>query len=810
MTSKTTRRSTSLVFALIISFLLGACTLTGSPEQSLDLTDVPTNTVQPTRTPAGSAGLPTSRPTVTSLPLQQPQQPTRSVILPPTAVPPAQASTPVPISIVILSPVPGSVISGNTQVLGAASHPQFLQYQVEYGPQPNSGNLWFPITGTVQRPVNNGLLGIWNTTSVEDGLYNIRLRVTLRDGTSLSTVVGNIRVQNRQPTPIPTATTIPRPIAAFSQSATAGQVPLVVNFFNQSQGEITGYQWSFGDGGSSSEINPTYTYRNPGIYTVILTANGPGGSSNVSRQITVQSVSPPVAAFTQDRVSGESPLVVQFTDQSTGNITSREWRFGDGATSTEQNPSHTFTEVGTYNVILSVQGSGGATSAIRQITVENPSVPAPDAAFTASTTSGELPLQVEFSPTSTDNINTYDWRVEGVTFSNNAQSQFTFTEAGAFTVELIVTGDGGQDTNQETITITRPPDAPDVSISVNPESGDVPLSVQFTSESVGGEITSYTWDLGDGNFSNEASPAYTYTGQGTYDVTLVVEGPGGTDTETLSVTAVDPVQPPQAAFDAIVVDDGVGLTVDFINGSTGEGLTYAWQFGDGNTSADESPQHTYANYGTYTVAVSVTNSAGSSTAETEITLSAPLTAVTAIASAAPLQAAVGDTIQFDSSGSSGDIATYTWDFGDGNTSDQPSPTNSYQTEGEFTATLSLVGQDGSTSSDTVTINVGAGLQAAFTPQQANVTAGESVTFDSSGSTGAIVSYAWQFGDGGTSAEANPTYPYNAPGEYQVTLTISDGATQSTATGTVSVGAGLQAAFTPQQANVTAGESVTFD
>ena len=147
-------------------------------------------------------------------------------------------------------------------------------------------------------------------------------------------------------------------------------------------------------------LTPTYTYRNPGIYTVVLTATGPGGASNVSRQITVQSLSPPVAAFTQDRVSGESPLVVQFTDQSSGNIASREWRFGDGTTSTEQSPSHTFEAVGTYNVILSVEGQGGASSAIRQITVENPSVPAPNAEFAASTTSGEAPLQVQFNPSS--------------------------------------------------------------------------------------------------------------------------------------------------------------------------------------------------------------------------------------------------------------------------------------------------------------------------------------------------------------------------------------------------------------------------
>ncbi|MEL6270567.1 MAG: PKD domain-containing protein, partial [Chloroflexota bacterium] len=178
---------------------------------------------------------------------------------------------------------------------------------------------------------------------------------------------------------------------------------------------------------------------------------------------------------------------------------------------------------------------------------------------------------------------------------------------------------------------------------------------------------------------------------------------------------------------------------------------------------------------------------------------------------APQQASVtaGESVTFDSSGSTGTIVSYAWQFGDGGTSAEANPTYPYNAPGEYQVTLTV--SDGVTQSTaTGTVSVGAGLQAAFTPQQANVTAGEGVTFDSSASTGNIVSYAWQFGDGGTSAEANPTYPYNAPGEYQVTLTISDGVTQSTATGTVSVGAGLQAAFfaNPEQANV--GDTISFD
>src|SRR5262249_31599353 len=149
-------------------------------------------------------------------------------------------NTPLPVSIVILSPVPGNIVAGNVQILGSAIHPQFLQYQVEYGPDPNPSNLWFPATSAVTTPILNGLLGIWNTTTVQDSKYQLRLRVYLRDGTLLTTVINNITVQNQVNTPIPSPTqSIPRPIAAFTQDKASGDVPLTVQFINQSTGTIS-------------------------------------------------------------------------------------------------------------------------------------------------------------------------------------------------------------------------------------------------------------------------------------------------------------------------------------------------------------------------------------------------------------------------------------------------------------------------------------------------------------------------------------------------------------------------------------------
>ncbi|MFZ4814985.1 MAG: PKD domain-containing protein [Phototrophicaceae bacterium] len=688
---------------LLLAVLASACTLTNRPEQNLEITEVPTSTIPPTRTPLGGNGsnLPTTLPTLTARAFATSIFPPTSVAQLPATARPFPTNTPFPISILILSPVPGSIVAGNVQVLGAASHPQFLQYQVEYGPDPNFGNLWFPITGVIQSPIVNGLLGIWNTTTTNDGLYQIRLRVTLRDGTSLATVVNNVRVQNRQPTPIPTATTVLRPIAAFTQSTTSGLVPLVVNFINQSQGEITGYSWNFGDGGTSTEINPSHTFRNPGIYTVTLTANGPGGASNVSRQISAQSPSAPVAGFTQDKVSGASPLTVQFTDQSTGNITGREWRFGDGATSTATSPSHVFTAVGTYNVILTVTGPGGSSIVQRQITVENPVIPKPNADFTASISSGEGPLAVTFTVTNTANINTYTWNFGGAGTSNQANPQFTFSDAGTYVVELIAVGAGGQDSHTVTITVTQPPDAPIIDISASQTSGEVPLSVNFTVNSSGGQISQYVWDFGDGATSTSANPTHSYATQGSFTVTLNVQGPGGTDSDTLTVNAVEPIAEPIAAFTYSVVDDDTGLTLQFTSQSEGEELNHAWEFGDGNTSSEQSPQHTYSAAGTYQVKLTVSNDGGATTTQQSITVEAPEPPPPALSAAFTTNPTSGTaplTVIFDSSASTGNVSSFLWDFGDGSTSSEPNPTHEYLTASSYTATLTLSDIGGNISS----------------------------------------------------------------------------------------------------------------
>ena len=178
------------------------------------------------------------------------------------------------------------------------------------------------------------------------------------------------------PTPSPTPTPTPTPdapVADFGISGAQGEAPFGVDFTDQSTGEITSWAWDFGDGGSSAVQHPSYTFTTPGTWTVTLTVQGPGGSDTATRDIVVDAPPvAPVAAFSPSATSGPAPLAVDFTDESTGDIQTWAWDFGDGGSSTEQGPSHTFTTPGTYTVTLTVDGPAGSDSTSQDITVGQP------------------------------------------------------------------------------------------------------------------------------------------------------------------------------------------------------------------------------------------------------------------------------------------------------------------------------------------------------------------------------------------------------------------------------------------------------
>jgi len=328
------------------------------------------------------------------------------------------------------------------------------------------------------------------------------------------------------------------------------------------------------------------------------------------------------ADFTGTPRSGAPPLSVTFNDTSTGGkVDSWSWNFGDGGTSTEQNLTHQYTTDGTYTVTLTVTNTTyGSSTKTRTsyISVSTPPTPgpgsAPTAQFTASPTSGDPPLTVTFTDQSTGTPSVYAWWWDFGDGSDTSRSQnptHTYTTAGQYDVSLTVTNGYSEDTETKSAYINVG-DVVDANFTASPTSGNPPLRVDFTDTSTGSP-TSWSWDFGDGNTSSAQNPTHTYVSGGVYNVSLTVENAISTDTlERTDYISVGTL--PVADFSASPTNGTAPLDVSFTDLSTGNPTTWSWDFGDGNSSTVENPVHTYVSAGTYDVTLTVTNSAGMSTA----------------------------------------------------------------------------------------------------------------------------------------------------------------------------------------------------
>jgi len=249
---------------------------------------------------------------------------------------------------------------------------------------------------------------------------------------------------------------------AFSASPRQGDAPLTVGFTDESMGNISYWEWDFDGNGivDSTEQNPSHKYMEAGVYTVSLTVSDVTWVTETKVDyITV--LIPLQAEFSASPGQGDAPLTVDFTDESTGNISYWEWDFDDDGVvdSTEQNPSHTYMEAGVYTVSLVVGDGGSSTETkLEYITVWMP----PQAEFSASPTEGDAPLTVDFSDESTGNISYWEWDFDddGVVDSTEQNPSHTYVEAGVYTVSLVV-GDGTSDIETKTyyihVIVVEPP-----------------------------------------------------------------------------------------------------------------------------------------------------------------------------------------------------------------------------------------------------------------------------------------------------------------------------------------------------------------
>ena len=234
-------------------------------------------------------------------------------------------------------------------------------------------------------------------------------------------------------------------------------------------------------------------------------------------------------------VTGYPPLALSLTDTSTNSPTSWAWDFGDGSTSTAQNPSHTYSVPGVYTVILTATNSYGSDTEAKTAFVTVNGNP-PVAAFTGSPTSGTVPLSVSFTDQSTNIPTSWSWTFGDGGTSTAQHPIHEYTTAGTFTVTLTVSNAWGSDGETKTgyVTVTQagqtPPDAQFIG---TPTTGSKPLTVQFTDQSTGNP-TSWSWTFGDGGTSSLQNPSHTYSRKGSFTVTLTATNANGSDSLTRS------------------------------------------------------------------------------------------------------------------------------------------------------------------------------------------------------------------------------------------------------------------------------------
>ena len=573
-----------------------------------------------------------------------------------------------------------------------------------------------------------------NPTVVYDapGTYSVTLQAINTTGSNSITITDYITVS-------------PSPVPGFDFTITGNTVD-----FNNTSTNATSYEWDFGDMNSSTEENPSHTYANGGTYEVSLTAISDCGEVTTSQTIEIQAA--PIAGFIADTTSGCTPLTVQFSDQST-NADSWDWTFegGNPASSTEQNPTVTYDNPGTFNVSLTVSNAIGEdmTTEENYITVNT----TPTADF-SSTTNG---LQVDFTNNST-NADSYEWDFGDTNSSSETNPSHTYAADGTYEVMLTATNECGSVTTSQSITITTPPTA---GFNADIMSGCTPLTVQFSDQS-SANATAWNWTFEGGNpaSSTEQNPSVTYNNPGTFNVSLTVSNAAGEDVTTqedyITVNTT-----PTASFSSTTN----GLQVDFTNNSTNAD-SYEWDFGDSNSSSETNPTHTYAADGTYEVTLTATNECGSVTTSQSITIT---TLPTAGFNADIMSGCTPLTVQF-SDQSSANATAWNWTFEGGNpaSSTQQNPSVTYNNPGTFNVSLTVsnaAGEDIAPQEDYITVNT------IPTANFSSTTNGLQVDFTNN-STNAD-SYEWDFGDNNSSTQTNPSHTYAADGTYEVTLTATN-------------------------------------
>ena len=556
----------------------------------------------------------------------------------------------------------------------------------------------------------------------------------------------------------------------------------IVNFIDNSTGEITDWYWTFGDGTYASGDTVSHNYTAPGFYNVCLTVfnSGTGERSELCKTLQVGILDCNVNANFGYYIN-PATNEVSFNDQSTGNANAWFWNFGDGQTSSGKNPQHIYSQAGFYLVSLGVRDTVNDCNDYYADFIQ---VGSADCSSDFEYTITDLSTNtVQFTDKSIGDIADYFWYFDDGSFSTDTSPEHIYNAPGLYTVSLTITDATGScfDFRIKDVQIGSVECDASFTVYVDSTTNDA----YFTNSSISG-TTDYYWLFGDGKYHIGANPVHHYVAPGYFTVNLNTynSGNGCMDNFEKVVLIGNSVNDVEADF--FYQADFSTKEVDFFNESLGESLTFVWDFGDGTTSTEENPTHTFTEGGYQFVCLTATNPAGAIKTTCKLVQSSDTPSDNCLAQfnydidTSTLKVTFIDK-------SYGDPDVYAWNFGDGSTSTESDPVYTYAQKDFYLVELHTFNSTTQCEHyDYQYINVGVdndSIQAIFTYQVDT----SSAKFGSKGKPTDIIGIghgggsklSWSYGDKKvetgkvTASTLRPTHVYANAGIYNCCLTIED-------------------------------------